>query len=289
MAHKDIAQWRQHVAAMKNTIESTPQYDMQMSAIRSTLAIDAGTDYQMYVALSLPVEQAIAAAHAGVLPWWSAFTARAFMGDDAGLRKVYDALPEAERKTHATTAYKWIAEPYVAGDIENTTAIGVLRQLLKWGANVNDDNGKWLEKSLRSLGPDQIRALIDNGAPPVTVFRVMNELLGGKGDAQAAQIQQALARDTFYMRIDDETLLQTKYIPGEDGGSNFKALFNFRARRVNEVWEPVSGKRQPLMIGASFDDYDPAAIEAAESRLRKLGGKPPDRLGKPAKAVLKAL
>lgn len=288
MAHKDIAQWRQHVTAMKNAIDSAPQPELETAAIFVAFEAVKTTDYQLYVALSLTPDQSIAAARAGALPWWSVFTARAFQGDEEGLRKVYNALPEAERKTLPTTAYKWIAEPYVAGDINNVTTVPVLRQLMKWGVNVNEDDAKWLEKSLRSLDPDHIRVLIDNGAQPVVVFRVMNELLANKGDAQAGHIQQALARDTFFMRIDDETLLQSKYIPGEDGGTHFKALFNFRARRVNEVWEPVSSKRPPVMTGASFDDYDAAAIEIAENRLRKLGGNPPDRLGKSPKAVLKA-
>jgi hypothetical protein len=148
----------------------------------------------------------------------------------------------------------------------------VIRHLLASGADANHENGKWLEFALKNLDADCIRQFLDYGAASGTILRVMDDLQKNQKFGQLGKIQDALAHSSF-VKIDADTLMEAKYVPDARGCSVFKTLFNFRARRVHEIYETGNGA-QAVMNGMDFADYDAEALKFAAEKLTQLGGKP---------------
>lgn len=232
-------------------------------------------DVNVAVFGQLDTDKVIALAREGAVHWWQPFTGKAFFGDVEAMRKIYNAAP-AEARPNATSAMTWVSFPYKAAGVSNQIEAAVLRQLFDWGADVNEKKGEWLEKAVRQLDGEPLKEFVTRGNI-ATVFRAMD---GIKDEARQKEIQKLLQKPTSYVKVDDDTLAETKFIPDAQGGSSFKSLFNFRARRVNEVYEAPGGKTT-FMTSASFDDYDSAAIDFAHEKLQALGGRPSDSSGKP--------
>lgn len=233
-------------------------------------------DVNVAVFGQLDTDKMIALARAGAVHWWQPFTGKAFFGDAEGMKKIYNAAP-SDSRPNATSAMTWVCFPYKAAGVPNKIEASVLRQLFDWGADVNEKKGEWLEKAVRQLDGEPLREFVKRGNI-ATVFRAMD---GMTDDARRAEIQKLLQKPTSYVRVDDDTLAETKFIPDAQGGASFKSLFNFRARRVNEVFES-SDRKTTFMTSAGFDDYDSAAIDFAREKLKALGGKPNDAGAKPA-------
>lgn len=232
-------------------------------------------DLNVAVFGQLNTDKMIALARTGAVHWWQPFTGKAFFGDAAGMKKIYSAAP-AESRPNATSAMTWVCFPYKAAGVPNNIEASVLRQLFDWGADVNEKKGEWLEKAVRQLEGEPLKEFVSRGNI-ATVFKAMD---GITDDARRAEIQKLLQKPTSYVKVDDDTLSEAKFIPDAQGGSTFKSLFNFRARRVNEVFES-SDRKATFMTSASFDDYDSAAIDFAREKLKALGGKPNDGGAKP--------
>jgi len=287
------AEWAATRRKLETALENYTAGSIVPESLRQTFRDAAGdnqsADKNVYLFGQLDADKMVALAKAEVVAWWPLVSGRAYFNDLEGLRKVFAAVPSERKTSLASGALAWVAEPHkIAEGVENSPNAALIRQLLEWKADPNDDGGKWLQKSLRALDADSIHALVESGASPVTVFRVMDELLKEKKYEQAGRIQQALSKGTMYFKIDDHTLMESKFIPAADGGASFKALFNFRSRRVNEIYETTGPEKRTTMTSVGFDDYDDAAIGFAEEQLRRLGGTPPDALGKPRLAKLGA-
>ncbi len=231
-------------------------------------------DMNVAVFGQLDPDKMIALARAGAVHWWQPVTGKAFFGDVEGMRKIYNATP-AESRPNATSAMTWVCFPYKAAGVSNKIEAAVLRQLFDWGADVNEKKGEWLEKAVRNLEGDALKEFVTRGNV-ATVFKAMDSI---KDEARQMEIQKLLQKPTSYVKVDDTTLSETKFIPDAQGGSWFKSLFNFRARRVTEVFE-YGSDRKALMSTASFDDYDSQAIDFAREKLKALGGNPADSLQK---------
>lgn len=232
------------------------------------------SDFNVAVFGQLDTEKLIALAEAEAVYWWQPFTGKTFFGDVESMKKIYSRIP-AESRPNVTTVMTWVSYPYEAAGVLNKIEAPVLRQLFDWGADVNGKNGEFLEKAVRNLDGEPLKEFVKRGNI-ATVFKAMDDI---KDDARRAQIQKLLQKPTSYVKVDDDTLGESKFIPDAQGGSTFKSLFNFRARRVNEVFEAPGGK-SVFMTSASFDDYDSAAIDFAREKLKALGGKPADSLQK---------
>ncbi|MCC7038542.1 MAG: hypothetical protein IT560_14735 [Alphaproteobacteria bacterium] len=233
-------------------------------------------DINVAVFGQLDTDKMIALARAGAVHWWQPFTGKAFFGDADGMKKIYNAVP-AESRPNATSAMTWVCFPYKAAGVSNKIEVAVLRQLFDWGADVNEKKGEWLEKAVRQLDGEPLKEFVKRGSI-ATVFKAMDAITD---DTRRAEIQKLLQKPTSYVKVDDDTLSETKFIPDAQGGSTFKALFNFRARRVNEVFEGPD-RKTVFMTSAAFGDYDSAAIDFAREKLKSLGGKPNDGGAKPA-------
>ncbi len=232
-------------------------------------------DVNVAVFGQLDTDKMIALARAGAVHWWQPFTGKAFFGDAEGMKKIYNATP-TESRPNATSAMTWVCFPYKAAGVSNKIDVAVLRQLFDWGADVNEKKGEWLEKAVRNLEGEPLKEFVKRGSI-ATVFKAMDSITD---DARRGEIQKMLQKPTSYVKVDNDTLSETKFIPDAQGGATFKSLFNFRARRVNEVFESAD-RKTTFMTSASFDDYDSAAIDLAREKLTALGGKPADSAGKP--------
>lgn len=253
------------------------------------LAEDKSVSKKIYILSQLGTEKLLPLAQDETIPWWLLMSAAAFAGDLGGMSRVYEGAQQAGVTVEPSNALAWVAEPLELENIRGKGNAAVIRQLIVWKGDPNADDGKWLEKSLKTLDTASIRVLVENGAAPATVFRVMGELVNAKNFEQAARVQEALTKGELFIRIDDDTVMQTKFIPGPDGGAQLKAVFNFKSRRVNEIYESAGPQGRTAMTSVLLDDYDAAAADHARLQLQKLGGRPPeDTLGKPRRPALPA-
>jgi hypothetical protein len=239
----------------------------------------------------LKLDLAVAAADAGLAPWWAVMTGRAYAGDLEGMRHVYDlthrkSFDIVAQRPSLDSVVTWLSRPYKIGDgYSNNITPQVLQQLFDWGADPNHDEGKWLTMALKDCDAPVINVWLDNGAALKTVTQVISSLNGRNAERQTLLIS-CLAGRTYYEAMDDNTLLETKFMPDVNGASTLKTLFNFKAQRVMEIYESAR-PLQPVMTSAAFEDFSAAAVDAARDKLQSLTGKPvaeaqrPGKLAKP--------
>ncbi len=251
-------------------------------------------DRRVFTFGQLDADKMIQVCRDGLLPWWPVFTGRIYAGDLEGVKKIQRAFEKdagKSEKPNCSSALTWIVYPHTICDgFSNTINPRVIRQLLASGADANYENGKWLEFALKNLDAEGIRPFLDYGAASGTILRVMDDLQKNQKFQQLGRIQDALAH-CAYVKVDADTLLEAKYVPDARGCSVFKTLFNFRSRRVHEIYETGNGA-QAVMDGMPFSDYDADALKMARDQLLQLGGKPrelDERLDKPARPAFKGL
>lgn len=237
---------------------------------------DWGVNRKVYTFGRLPLDQAIPAAAAGLMPWWPVLTGRAYAGDLEGMRRVQDAIEkyveDKEERPNPNAAMTWISYPHDLQDgYKNTIKADVLQQLFDWGANPNYDSGSWFEKTLGKCDADIIETWLDNGASLKTMTKVIN-YANGRNAELYHKLVAVLPGRAFYDKLDADTLLETKFVPDVGGISTLRTMFNFKARRVQEVYEAVN-MQQPVMHSVTFNEYSVTAIEEAMRRMEKLTGK----------------
>lgn len=229
-------------------------------------------EFKLFVGAQIDLDAGLHLARAGILPWWLLHTGHAFTGDLAGLRRVNDEMLKAGHQQincNATLTWLCYSNALVEG-YNNKIIVGVLQQLVDWGADPNYDNGSWLEKGMRGgLNKDGLAPLINGGADAATVIRVLEDLRKN-GKSQAAVVEEAVRGKTLTGKVDDQILLQATFSPD---GATLKSYFNFASRRVQEV-NVQPGLAESPMASIRFEDYDSGAIDAAQKALEKKGGKP---------------
>lgn len=233
------------------------------------------TNRKVYTFGRLDVDVGIAAAQAEVIPWWTVFTGRAYAGDLDGLRKVYDAAQEKaveKDRPGLNAALTWISFPHDIQGYKNKIEPAVLQQMFDWGAEANYDNGSWLTKALYQCEEKIIDVWLDNGATLKNVAAAINKVNGRNAELHT-KLLGVLPGRGFYDSLDDDTLLETKFVPDVGGVSTFKTIFNFKAQRVTETYESPR-QTQPVMQSSLFEDYSTTALQAARARLEKITGKP---------------
>jgi hypothetical protein len=245
------------------------------------------SERQVFVFGQLDVEKMIAVAREGLVEWWPAFNGRAYFGDIDAVRKIraaFEENPGKSEKPKLDSSMTWVAHPYALKDgaLREPDA-RILEQMFRWGADPMTDKGKYYDKALRLAPPDIIRVFVSHNAPLANANAAFEELMKARNYAQALNIQKAYGFDGFYTMVDGDTLLETKYAREAAGrDSVFKTLFNFRARRVTEVYETGAGNdARATMTVSDFGQYDTQALRRAQEVLEKMGGRPPDTLDKP--------
>jgi hypothetical protein len=229
-------------------------------------------EFKLFIAAQIDLDAGLHLTRAGIMPWWHLHTGHAFIGDLAGMRRVNDEVLKAGHQQincNATLTWLSYSNSLVEG-YSNKITVGVLQQLMDWGADPNYQNGTWLEKGLRGgLNKDGLAPLINAGADATTVTRVLDDLRKA-GKSQAAVVEEAVRGKTLTGKVDDQILLQATFSPD---GVTLKSYFNFSSRRVQESHVQPGQDPGPL-LSIPFDDYDSGAVDAAQKALEKKGGKP---------------
>lgn len=233
-------------------------------------------DRRVYTFGQLDPDKCILLCRAGHLPWWMPLTGRVVRGELEEMKKLHAGYSKdmgQGQKLDFSPMLSWVMNPTeIAPGTPTKRSPEVIRQLLKWGGDPNYAEGKWLDYALRKHEADCIKPLLEHGAASSTVQRVMDALQREQNYTQLGRVQEALAR-TSHIKIDAETVMEAKYIPDAKGTSVFKTLFNFRSRRVHEIYESGQGA-QATMQGIPFGEYDLDALADARERLIRLGGTP---------------
>jgi len=224
----------------------------------------------------------------GIVPWWMPLTGKAVLGQLDELKKIEDAMA-ADIGNGSNANYSsimtWLCHPaHLTNEgYKNTANANVIQHVLQQGADVNMNNGSWLKYALKELPGDCLAHFIAHGASPAPVQAAMGELAAQKQTEQLAVVQNAVAGKTLHAKVDDTTLMDVKFIPEGNGLVLFRSIFNFHARRVNEVFENGAAV---AMSNAPFSEYAPEAIRFAAEKLEKLGGNTLGTMDKPRRTQL---
>lgn len=285
------------ISAAVNTAPVAGGMPVVTDALRPQLAeMLAGplkdNNHAVFTAGQLDPAAAAALARAGLVKWWHAFAGAAYFGKPENLRSLR-ALHDADhgaggRHDNFDSTLTWATHPHsVAKGLVASMDRETVALLIGWGANVNYENGKYYGYVLRGSPADIITLYLDNGAPKQAAEVAMQEETGKKNYLQAQRIDNALGGDGIYAKVDAQTLMVTQFIAEPEGVATLKTIYNFRSRRLNEIYTPPGADAKPAMTSTDFAGVDTAALRRAQQKLEQSGGAPADVLEKPKLAVMK--
>ncbi|HYD17897.1 MAG TPA: hypothetical protein VEF76_05420 [Patescibacteria group bacterium] len=259
--------------------------DLRQKLAAKLAPIKDDNNRAVYTVGQLEPEKAGVLARAGIIKWWHAISGAAYFGNAAGMRRLREmseadpGVEDPQKDYNATLT--WASHPHrVTDGVVSRMDRETVAQLFEWGADPGYENGKFFGYVLHQSPADIIRLYLDNGAPAAAAEVALREEMAKKNLLQAQQLTDALGLDGIYSRIDSATLMQVKYIGEATGVASLKTIFNFGARRVNEIYQ-APGDAQPVMTSTDFSAYDSGALRRAQETLQKMGGAPPDTLDKP--------
>lgn len=226
-----------------------------------------------YIFGQINTKTLIAAARQEMMEWEIIFNAKALMGTGADIDAIAAAAAEAEQRLDLSDALKWAAEPgsltdglYHKGNLESSEA------LLKHGALPSQNDGHLFFDVLREGREDIARVFARAGKDDGNFY------LTHWHESARSYIVEAPARDLLrkmyweygrYDALDAATLIENKRLSGSE---RLRVIFDFAARRVSEV---LTTGDHAFKTDIGFDDYGPAALQAARAKLIELGGNPP--------------
>ena len=282
------AEWQQTLDALRKMFDDIKPQDNGWeipAAVREAVKAAAGGEdnrRRAFIFGQLDTDKSIALAREGLISWWMPFNGRVHSGDLDAVKKLHAAFTEDAGKAEKpglTISAGWASYPFALqeGGTKPTPDVRVLDFLFDAGAKADTEKDEHWVKALRESPADIIRSYVAHGAPREVLEKAVDELAKAKNYAQLSRIQDALD-GSFFTRVDNDTLLETKYIAEPAGASILKTLFNFRSSRVNEIYE--TNDARIAMTSTGFDGYDAHALRRAQEQLEKLGGRPADALGK---------
>lgn len=285
-------QWQETTDALREKFSRMKQTDsgwdipadlsVQLAAIRTS----DWTNYRRTFTFSqIDPEKLVAVCRAGLVQWWPGISGHAARGNLDAVRYIYSEYEKTPTSANGDkislgALMSWASYPtaFYDGGEKLPGNYAVLKQILDWGADPNFESGKYLDKTLRQSAPDIIALMLERGGKVDAADKALDELVKAKNFAQAANILKAQGIDGFFTKVDEGTLLETKYVNEQGEGSQFKTLFNFKAQRVTEVYD--NGKYAALN-SYPFTGYNTKALQKAQETLERLGGLPAEVLPKP--------
>lgn len=292
--------WQETVEKLRAVLKEAPQaagmpvvtdpLRPRLTEILQDIAKD--NNRAVFTAGQLEPVEAAALARAEIIEWWHAFSGAAYFGKAANLRvlrSMHDAdTGEGDRHDDFDSTLTWASHPHsvtrglVARMDPETVAL-----LIEWGADVNHDDGKYYGYVLRGSPAEIIALYLENGAPKQAAEVALQEMTAAKNYLQAQRIDNALGGEGMYAKVDAETLMTTQFIAEPEGVATLKTIYNFRSRRLNEIYTGPGQSAQPAMTSTDFAGVDAGSLRRAQEKLEQLGGKPADVLEKPKLAALK--
>lgn len=225
----------------------------------------------------------VAAARQEMMDWDDVLYAKALMGTGGDIKTILEAMQNAEAGIDLDEALRWAAEPgeltdglHHSGNLDTSTA------LLAAGAKPSSNDGDLFFDVLREGREDIARAFCRAGRDDESFH------LHYWNENARSWLNEAAPRDLLrqmyweydrYEAVDAATLLERK--PMRDGGS-LRIIFDFAARRVSEIY---MREQHAFKTEVSFDDYGAAALDTARSKLRELGGHPPEDVPGPSRSL----
>lgn len=292
--------WQETVERLRTALTNAPVADgvpVISDTLRPKLAeilAEALKDNNraVFTAGQLDPAQAGALARANLVKWWHAFAGAAYFGKAENLRalrRLHDAdNGSGDRHDGFDSTLTWASHPHsVTKGVVSRMDPETVALLIEWGANVNHENGKYYGYVLRGAPAEMIALYIENGAARQVAETALQEVTGRKNYLQAQRIDAALGGDGIYARVDAQTLMVTQFIGEPEGVATLKTIYNFRSRRLNEIYTPPGQGAQPAMTSTDFAGVDSAALRRAQEKLEQFGGKPADVLEKPKLAAMK--
>ncbi len=246
----------------------------------------------VFTAGQLDTAQAGGLARAGLIKWWHVYAGASYFGKPdnlRALRALYDADKGAgDPHDSFDSTLTWASHPHnVTKGIVTRMDPETVALLIEWGANVNHENGKYYGYVLRGSPAEIIAIYLDSGAPKQAAETALQEMTGAKNYLQAQRIDNALGGDGIYAKVDAQTLMTTQFIGEPEGVATLKTIYNFRSRRLNEIYTPPGQGAQSAMTSTDFAGVDAGSLRRAQEKLEQLGGRPADVLEKPRLAAMK--
>lgn len=254
----------------------------RMKALDETRKITSSISYQqwplhrmLYTLGQLDTERLMLCCERRLFDWQTALNAKAMFGTADDLRVMVDAAKLQGQTLDLVNPLRYAAKPQllVAG-LRHEGNIDTVAQLMKMGGDPAQDNGGVFQNAVLEGRADIARVMARHGQNGLLDINVWvnwakaNRKLKAYEDFR--QIQWEYGRFTA---LDQETLVETKALPDNTG--NLRVIYNFAARRVEEIHE-FTNPRQNLVTGYSFDDYGQSALESAREKLIEMGGRPTD-------------
>lgn len=292
--------WQETVEKIRTALKDAPMaggVPVVTDALRPQLAeilLDALKDNNraVFTAGQLEPVQAAALARANIMKWWHSFAGAAYFGKAENLRALralHDAdNGQGDRHDAFDSTLTWASHPHsVTKGLVSRMDPETVALLIDWGANVNHENGKYYGYVLRGAPAEIIALYLENGAPKQAAEVALQEMTGNKNYLQAQRIDNALGGDGIYAKVDAQTLMVTQFIGEPEGVATLKTIYNFRSRRLNEIYTSPGQGAQSAMTSTDFAGVDSGSLRRAQEKLEQLGGKPADVLEKPKLAALK--
>lgn len=228
-----------------------------------------------YTLGQLDTDRLILCCERKLLDWQTVFNAKAAFGRAEDLPRIFEQAKQQGTNLELVNPLRYAAKPLllVAG-LRHEGNIDTVAQLMKMGADPAQDNGQVFQTAVLEGRADIGRVIARHGQSGLLNINAWVEWAKSARKIKAyedfRQIQWEYGR---YVATDGETLMETKPLP--DNSGNLRIIYNFAARRVEEIHE-FNNPRQNVVTGFTFDEYGQSALESAREKLIELGGHPSD-------------
>jgi hypothetical protein len=228
-----------------------------------------------YTLGQLDTEKLILCCERKLLDWQSVFNAKAAFGAAEDMPAIFDAARQQGVTLDLAAPLRAAAKPMllVAG-LRHEGNLETVQELLKLGADPGIDSGAVYQAAVVEGRTDIGRALAKHGQGGLLDTAAwMRWGLSQRKPKLYADFRAIYWDYGRFQALDTQTLAETKPLP--DNAGNLRILYNFAARRVEEIHE-FANPKQNTVTGFTFDEYGSTAIEAAHAKLAELGGDPAD-------------
>jgi hypothetical protein len=223
----------------------------------------------------LDTKRALLCCERKILDWQSLLNAKAAFGTGRDVETVFEQARLAGVALDLAMPLRHAAKPVllVAG-LRHEGNADTVDRLLRMGADPATDNGGVFQTAVLEGRADIGRIIARHGQQGLLDTAAwMNWARQNRKVKALPDFRDIWWEYGRYQALDHETLVETKPMPDNTG--NLRILFNFAARRVEEIHE-FTNPKQNLVTSFSFDDYGQSALEAARDKLIELGGRPSD-------------
>jgi len=230
---------------------------------------------QVYLLAHLPKEYRVDLCKSGFLPWWALTSLAVAQGNIDDVKNGLQLMQNNGAKIVHNSLLTWALTPNDLGKHTGKPSADVLKLLLERGADPNYKEGAYIKEAINTkCDVSMLLHLIDFGADGAYIVQSLSEIKDSSPHYVKAASAAILTR-TLRIKASPDTLEDIRYPVDHTGGaSQIKTVFNFKSRRVTEVYQ--FQQQPPQILSFPFSDYDLEYLQEAHAHLTRLGGKPPE-------------